>query len=148
MKLLTETEARHQAGFRRGCLCRFNQRPAPHPDEWRFERSGVMGCPVHDKKTLVIDDPEAGGSDAGAYVKAGYDRDIPLPAAESVVHGKLGDPAPGPLFQMSIDSTNDVTLTGHGFALRMDRATLTALWRSTSAALDRIETLESKGSAA
>lgn len=145
MKLLTDTELKHQAGFRKGCLCRYNW----FGDNRRgCHRVAVMGCPVHDKKTLVIDDPEAGGSDAGAYVKAGYDKDIPLPAAESVVHGKLGDPAPGPLFQMSIDSTNDVTLTGHGFALRMDRATLTALWRSTSAALDRIETLESKGSAA
>lgn len=146
MKLLTDTELKHGAGFRKGCLCRYE---FDHADPARVQckRVASMGCPVHDKKTLVIDDPAAGGSDAGAYVKAGYDKDIPLPAPESVVHGKLGDPAPGPLFQMSIDSTNDVTLTGHGFALRMDRATLTALWRATSTALDRIETLESKGSA-
>lgn len=147
MKLLTETEAKHQAGFRKGCLCRFEQRPSPDPFSYRFRRAGVMGCPVHDKKTLVIDDPASGGSAAGAYVKAGYDKDIPLPSPESVVHGKLGDPSPGPLFRVSIDGLNDVTLTGIGLALRMDRATLTALWRSASTALDRIETLESKGSA-
>lgn len=146
MKLLTDTELKHGAGFRKGCLCRYEFNHAD-PARVQCKRVASMGCPVHDKKTLVIDDPAAGGSDAGAYVKAGYDKDIPLSTPESVVHGKLGDPALGPLFQMSIDSTNDVTLTGHGFALRMDRATLTALWRATSTALDRIETLESRGSA-
>lgn len=147
MKLLTDTELLHKAGLRKGCICRFNILHDASGTQHCCVRIPVMGCPIHNKKTVVIDDPEAGGSDAGAYAKAGYDKDIPLPSPESVVHGKLGDPAPGPLFQMSIDSTNDVTLTGHGFALRMDRATLTALWRATSTALDRIETLESKGSA-
>jgi hypothetical protein len=147
MKLLTDTELKHGAGFRKGCLCRYDFDHAD-PERVRCSRVPAMGCAVHDKKSLIIDDPEAGGSDSGAYVKAGYDKDIPLPPPESVVHGKLGDPAPGPLFLVSIHGANDVTLTGIGLALRMDRATLTALWRSTSTALDQIETLESKRSAA
>jgi hypothetical protein len=104
-----------------------------------------MGCPVHDKKTLIIDDPEQGGSEAGAYRDAGYaDYDKfapppPPPTLQPFVHSRLGEAEPGRLFYIVCDGANDITLTGQGLALRMDRATLTALFFTINKALEHLD---------
>jgi hypothetical protein len=51
----------------------------------------------------------------------------------------LGEAAPGRLFYIVCDGANDITLTGQGLALRMDRATLTALWRAAADGLNHLD---------
>lgn len=145
MKLLPTTEMKHKAGYRAGCLCRFSFAARHrHAKPNSAARTPVMGCPVHDKKTLIIDDPEAGGSEAGAYQAAGYADDPrlqppPPPRNPPFVHGRLGEAEPGRLFYIVCDGPNDITLTGQGIALRMDRATLTALWRAAADGLNHLD---------
>jgi hypothetical protein len=144
MKLEPLTGMKHEAGFRNGCFCRFAL-DAGDPKRMRCIRTPVMGCPVHDKKTLIIDDPEQGGSEAGAYRDAGYadyDKFAPPPPPPTLppfVHGRLGEAEPGRLFYIVCDGPNDITLTFQGLALRMDRATLTALWRAAADGLDHLD---------
>jgi hypothetical protein len=140
MKLTALTEMKHVAGYRKGCLCRYRYE-FPLVRQAKVSRVPVMGCPVHEAKTLVIDDPENGGSEAGAYQAAGYAVDAVLatpPAKSPFVHGRLGEAEPGQLFQIVCDGPNDITLTGQGIALRMDRATLTALWRASADGLNHL----------
>lgn len=141
MRLLSETQLMHLAGYRAGCMCRFLVDQAD-PARPRCARTPVMGCPVHEPKTLVIDDPDNGGSEAGAYQAAGYAVDAVMaapPTATPFVHGRLGEAEPGQLFRIVCDGQNDITLTGQGLALRMDRATLTALWRACADGLNHLD---------
>jgi hypothetical protein len=185
MKLTPDTALKHKAGFRNGCFCRFKM-DASDAKRRRCIRTPVMGCPVHETKTLIIDDPEKGGSEAGAYQAAGYadapaaeakpkllfdpisllafqvladaqeramvDEAVkdarthgvlknppPPPTVPPFVHGRLGEAELGRLFYIVCDGPNDITLTGQGLALRMDRATLTALWRAAADGLNHLD---------
>lgn len=143
MKLLSQTQLKHRAGYRSGCLCRFavDQGDPARP---RCARTPVMGFPVHEAKTLIIDDPENGGSEAGAYQEAGYAdgpyiEAVPPQVLPPFVHGRLGEAEPGQLFRIVCDGQNDITLTGQGLALRMDSATLYALWRACADGLNHLD---------
>lgn len=142
MKLQVTTEMKHMAGYRKGCLCRYVLPEGAIALPTTVKRTPVMGCPAHEVKTLVIDDPENGGSEAGAYQAAGYADDAkfaPPPSLPPFVHGRLGEAEPGQLFRIVTDGQNDITLTGQGLALRMDRATLTALWRACADGLNHLD---------
>lgn len=144
MKLLVTTEMKHRAGYRKGCLCRYTLPSGVLGRPTTAKRNRVMGCPVHEAKTLVIDDPENGGSEAGAYQEAGYAdgpyiEALPPQVLPSFVHGRLGEAEPGQLFRIVCDGQNDITLTGQGLALRMDSATLYALWRACADGLNHLD---------
>lgn len=132
MKLLSETQLKHRAGYRAGCLCRFtiNQWDPQRP---RCARTPVMGCPVHEAKTpITVDGHE---TDAAGLLARVLAPSPPPPSLPPFVHGRLGEAEPGRLFHVVCDGPNDITLTGQGLALRMDRATLAALSQAVAEGL-------------
>lgn len=91
--------------------------------------------------TVVIDDPEMGGSEAGTYIKAGYGVDrnrLEDPnVAEHYVGGVLGQVPSGPLFSAIVSRRHGgaFVVTGMGMAVRLDRASGIALRDAIDTAL-------------
>lgn len=165
MTLTCPDSMKHEAGFRDGCLCRFTF-DASDPERLRCYRTPVMGCPVHDAKNMVtspyrndaevkasgsrrmlLPGTEEGREKHRAFIKKLFgDADSNIAAAAAApptsppfIHGRLGEPEPGRLFQVVCDGPNDITITGLGLGLRMDRATLTALWRAAADGLNHLD---------
>jgi len=160
MTLACPDSMKYEAGYRKGCLCRFNF-DARDPKRLHCYRVPVMGCPVHEPKTATIVDEATGllpGTEQGreahrafvqklfgdpdeivaeAEVMARVEAGAP-PTSPPFIHGRLGEPEPGRLFQVVCDGPNDITITGLGLGLRMDRATLTALWRAAADGLNHL----------
>lgn len=166
MMLTCPDSMKQSAGYRAGCLCRFTF-DASDPERLRCYRTPVMGCPVHDLTTsqycndavvkasgsrrMLLPGTEEGREKHRAFIKKLFGDPDEIEAEDAraeagapptlppFIHGRLGDPEPGSLFQVVCDGPNDITITGLGLGLRMDRATLTALWRAAADGLNHLD---------
>lgn len=158
MTLTCPDSMKHKAGFRDGCFCRFKF-DAGDPVRLRCYRVPVMGCPVHEPKTPtsvkgatgLLPGTEQGREEHRAFIKKLFGDPDEIEAEDArvqagapptlppFIHGRLGDLEPGRLFQVVCDGPNDITITGLGLGLRMDRATLTALWRAAADGLNHLD---------
>lgn len=140
-------EAHAEVGLVDGCICRAK---VGHRDkQWNsggvtqvpvLARVPTMGCPIHDVRAKASDPVH--GTEYEADDMPSVDREIEhfdiadktdVAAVRVMIHGKLGDPAPGHLFDAFLlpGDSNTAVVTGFGHAMCGDLPTMRALHRAT-----------------